>query len=101
MYNDKCRHYNSYHSITDLNNSQSSKSKKHHEFSDYEEDEEDSSFSSSSRKNLKSGILCPEMETINGTLLYKYMINVSFEDQYEQEISFDENGDLPAWLNFF
>lgn len=49
------------------------------------------------KKNSKNNILCPEMETINGTLLYKYMINVSFKDQYEQEISFDENGDPPAW----
>jgi hypothetical protein len=41
---------------------------------------------------------CPEMETVNGTLLYKYMINVTFVDQFQQEISFDPNGDPPAWL---
>lgn len=55
--------------------------------------------SSSSSKHLHdhSGVLCPEMETVNGTLLYRYMINVTFVDQFQQEISFDKNGDPPAW----
>uniref|UniRef100_A0AC34RD06 G-protein coupled receptors family 3 profile domain-containing protein n=1 Tax=Panagrolaimus sp. JU765 TaxID=591449 RepID=A0AC34RD06_9BILA len=43
--------------------------------------------------------ICPEMETINGTLLFRYMMNVSFVDEYQQEISFDTNGDPPAWYD--
>uniref|UniRef100_A0A915M7Z2 G-protein coupled receptors family 3 profile domain-containing protein n=2 Tax=Meloidogyne TaxID=189290 RepID=A0A915M7Z2_MELJA len=39
------------------------------------------------------------METINGTLLFRYMMNVSFEDEFQQEISFDESGDPPAWYD--
>ena len=42
--------------------------------------------------------VCPEMENINGTLLFRYMVNVSFVDEYQQEISFDANGDPPAWF---
>lgn len=96
MYNDKCRNYNSYQSISNFYHSKS-KTKKSQEFLDYEKNNENSSSKNLNKKNFKNKILCPEMETINGTLLYKYMINVSFEDQYEQEISFDENGDPPAW----
>uniref|UniRef100_A0AC35UA74 G_PROTEIN_RECEP_F3_4 domain-containing protein n=1 Tax=Rhabditophanes sp. KR3021 TaxID=114890 RepID=A0AC35UA74_9BILA len=42
---------------------------------------------------------CPEMATINGTLLYQYMINVTFTDEFEQNIRFDQNGDAPAWYD--
>jgi hypothetical protein len=38
-----------------------------------------------------------EFSTINGTVLYKHMINVTFIDQFNQEIYFDSNGDPPAW----
>uniref|UniRef100_A0A915DXN1 Receptor ligand binding region domain-containing protein n=1 Tax=Ditylenchus dipsaci TaxID=166011 RepID=A0A915DXN1_9BILA len=59
------------------------------------------SVSSSSSNSLASSTFvvnnCPEMETVNGTLLYRYMINVTFVDQFQQEISFDSNGDPPAW----
>src|SRR4051812_34900094 len=47
---------------------------------------------------LGLGTLCPEMETINGTLLYRYMMNVSFVDSFSQDISFDKHGDPPAWF---
>ncbi|KAL7071454.1 hypothetical protein ACQ4LE_009222 [Meloidogyne hapla] len=49
--------------------------------------------------NSHFGLPCPEMETINGTLLFRYMMNVSFEDEFQQEISFDESGDPPAWYD--
>uniref|UniRef100_A0A914NI19 G-protein coupled receptors family 3 profile domain-containing protein n=1 Tax=Meloidogyne incognita TaxID=6306 RepID=A0A914NI19_MELIC len=49
--------------------------------------------------NAHFGLPCPEMETINGTLLFRYMMNVSFEDEFQQEISFDESGDPPAWYD--
>ena len=29
------------------------------------------------------------------------MMNVSFEDEFQQEISFDESGDPPAWFVYF
>ena len=41
--------------------------------------------------------LCEEMKNINGTILYKYMLNVTFVDQFGQEMYFDSNGDPPAW----
>ncbi|KAI1713584.1 receptor family ligand binding region domain-containing protein [Ditylenchus destructor] len=50
-------------------------------------------------KKDNARVLCPEMETVNGTLLYRYMINVTFVDQFQQEISFDKNGDPPAWYD--
>ena len=28
-------------------------------------------------------------------------MNVSFEDEFQQEISFDESGDPPAWFVIF
>lgn len=43
--------------------------------------------------------MCTEMLAINGTLLYKYMINVTFVDQFKQEMYFDSNGDPPAWYD--
>lgn len=33
----------------------------------------------------------------NGTLLYQYLLNVTYEDQFNQPIYFDSNGDPPAW----
>ncbi|KAK0425117.1 hypothetical protein QR680_009040 [Steinernema hermaphroditum] len=42
---------------------------------------------------------CADLMAINGTLLYKYMINVTFVDQFQQEIFFDANGDPPAWYD--
>uniref|UniRef100_A0A914GQ16 G-protein coupled receptors family 3 profile domain-containing protein n=1 Tax=Globodera rostochiensis TaxID=31243 RepID=A0A914GQ16_GLORO len=61
----------------------------------------------SSRQNVSTSALlnaqfespCPEMETINGTLLFRYMMNVSFVDEFQQEISFDASGDPPAWYD--
>ncbi|KAL3097119.1 hypothetical protein niasHS_002835 [Heterodera schachtii] len=49
--------------------------------------------------NAQFGLPCPEMETINGTLLFRYMMNVSFVDEFQQEISFDASGDPPAWYD--
>lgn len=43
--------------------------------------------------------LCPEMETINGTLLFQYMIRVNFTDEFKQDVSFDSSGDPPAWYD--
>ncbi|CAD5206117.1 unnamed protein product [Bursaphelenchus okinawaensis] len=43
--------------------------------------------------------ICPEMESINGTLLFQYMMNVTYTDRFEQDISFDANGDPPAWYD--
>ncbi|KHN88099.1 Metabotropic glutamate receptor 5, partial [Toxocara canis] len=43
--------------------------------------------------------ICTEMLAINGTLLYRYMINVTFVDQFQQEMYFDNNGDPPAWYD--
>ncbi|MFH4973537.1 hypothetical protein AB6A40_000246 [Gnathostoma spinigerum] len=43
--------------------------------------------------------LCPEMLAINGTLLYQYLLNVTFTDRYQQEIYFDRKGDPPAWYD--
>ncbi|VDK43446.1 unnamed protein product [Anisakis simplex] len=43
--------------------------------------------------------ICTEMLAINGTLLYRYMINVTFIDQFQQEMYFDNNGDPPAWYD--
>lgn len=51
--------------------------------------------------NRSATVPCAEMETINGTLLYRYLINVTFVDQFQQEISFDTNGDPPAWYIFY
>lgn len=51
------------------------------------------------KDNSTGAVICPEMETINGTQLYRYMMNVSFVDQFQQEISFDGNGDPPAWYD--
>ncbi|TKR93574.1 hypothetical protein L596_008000 [Steinernema carpocapsae] len=42
---------------------------------------------------------CTDLMAINGTLLYRYMINVTFVDQFQQEIFFDSNGDPPAWYD--
>lgn len=41
--------------------------------------------------------ICTEMLANNGTLLYQYLINVTFIDQFQQEMYFDANGDPPAW----
>ncbi|ETN78182.1 hypothetical protein NECAME_10502 [Necator americanus] len=41
--------------------------------------------------------LCTEMLSRNGTLLYQYLLNVTYEDQFKQSIYFDSNGDPPAW----
>ncbi|EPB78764.1 7 transmembrane receptor [Ancylostoma ceylanicum] len=35
----------------------------------------------------------------NGTLLYQYLLNVTYEDQFKQSIYFDSNGDPPAWYD--
>ena len=35
----------------------------------------------------------------NGTLLYNYLLNVTFRDQFDQAIYFDRNGDPPAWYD--
>ncbi|PIO71093.1 ligand-binding protein, receptor family [Teladorsagia circumcincta] len=43
--------------------------------------------------------LCTEMLSRNGTLLYQYLLNVTFEDQFKQSIYFDSNGDPPAWYD--
>uniref|UniRef100_A0AC35FN88 G-protein coupled receptors family 3 profile domain-containing protein n=1 Tax=Panagrolaimus sp. PS1159 TaxID=55785 RepID=A0AC35FN88_9BILA len=43
--------------------------------------------------------ICPEMEHINGTMLFRYMMNVSFIDEHQQDISFDSFGDPPAWYD--
>uniref|UniRef100_A0A915JTD1 G-protein coupled receptors family 3 profile domain-containing protein n=1 Tax=Romanomermis culicivorax TaxID=13658 RepID=A0A915JTD1_ROMCU len=41
-------------------------------------------------------LLCPQMNPINGSLLYQYMRKVRFVDFFGQEIYFDEHGDPPA-----
>lgn len=41
--------------------------------------------------------VCTETFALNGTLLYKYMLNVTFVDQFNQEMYFDANGDPPPW----
>ncbi|KHJ85220.1 hypothetical protein OESDEN_15058, partial [Oesophagostomum dentatum] len=43
--------------------------------------------------------LCTEMLSRNGTLLYQYLLNVTYEDQFKQSIYFDSNGDPPAWYD--
>ncbi|KAI6234516.1 hypothetical protein M3Y99_00803900 [Aphelenchoides fujianensis] len=43
--------------------------------------------------------ICPEMEQINGSLLFRYMMNISFIDEFNQQISFDQSGDPPAWYD--
>ncbi|CAD6184781.1 unnamed protein product [Caenorhabditis auriculariae] len=43
--------------------------------------------------------LCTEMLSRNGTLLYEYMLNVTYKDQFKQAIYFDRNGDPPAWYD--
>ena len=43
--------------------------------------------------------LCTEMLSRNGTLLYNYLLNVTFRDQFDQAIYFDRNGDPPAWYD--
>ncbi|VDN50893.1 unnamed protein product [Dracunculus medinensis] len=43
--------------------------------------------------------ICTEMLANNGTLLYQYLINVTFIDQFQQEMYFDANGDPPAWYD--
>ncbi|KAI6203700.1 G-PROTEIN-RECEP-F3-4 domain-containing protein [Aphelenchoides besseyi] len=43
--------------------------------------------------------ICPEMEQINGSLLFRYMMNITYVDSFNQEISFDSNGDPPAWYD--
>ncbi|VDM85229.1 unnamed protein product [Strongylus vulgaris] len=35
----------------------------------------------------------------NGTLLYQYLLNVTYEDQFKQLIYFDSNRDPPAWYD--
>ncbi|VDK50798.1 unnamed protein product [Gongylonema pulchrum] len=47
----------------------------------------------------ENSTLCTEMFALNGTLLYKYMLNVTFVDQFNQEMYFDANGDPPAWYD--
>ncbi|VDN01111.1 unnamed protein product [Thelazia callipaeda] len=42
---------------------------------------------------------CTNMFALNGTLLLKYMLNVTFVDQFNQEMYFDANGDPPAWYD--
>uniref|UniRef100_A0A0K0EYK3 G_PROTEIN_RECEP_F3_4 domain-containing protein n=1 Tax=Strongyloides venezuelensis TaxID=75913 RepID=A0A0K0EYK3_STRVS len=42
---------------------------------------------------------CTAMHTINGTLLFKYILNVTFIDEFQQVITFDQNGDAPAWYD--
>ncbi|KAF8365679.1 mgl-2 [Pristionchus pacificus] len=43
--------------------------------------------------------LCTESLSRNGTLLYKYLLNVTYVDEFGQEIQFDENGEPPAWYD--
>ncbi|CAI5439226.1 unnamed protein product [Caenorhabditis angaria] len=43
--------------------------------------------------------LCTEMLSKNGTLLYQYLLNVTFTDYYDQKVYFDEHGDPPAWYD--
>ncbi|CAI4227652.1 unnamed protein product [Auanema sp. JU1783] len=43
--------------------------------------------------------LCTEMLSRNGTLLYQYLLNVTYEDQFKQRIYFDDDGDPPAWYD--
>ncbi|VDK85939.1 unnamed protein product [Litomosoides sigmodontis] len=42
---------------------------------------------------------CTETFALNGTVLLKYMLNVTFTDQFNQEVYFDTNGDPPAWYD--
>ncbi|VDM93187.1 unnamed protein product, partial [Onchocerca ochengi] len=42
---------------------------------------------------------CTEMFALNGTVLLKYMLNVTFVDQFNQEVYFDAKGDPPAWYD--
>ncbi|CAJ0571112.1 unnamed protein product, partial [Mesorhabditis spiculigera] len=42
---------------------------------------------------------CADMMSKNGTLLYEYMRNVTFTDEYRQDIYFDKRGDPPAWYD--
>ncbi|KAM3722055.1 Metabotropic glutamate receptor [Dirofilaria immitis] len=42
---------------------------------------------------------CTETFALNGTVLLKYMLNVTFVDQFNQEVYFDANGDPPAWYD--
>lgn len=44
---------------------------------------------------------CTEIFALNGTVLLKYMLNVTFTDQFNQEIYFDANGDPPAWYVYY
>uniref|UniRef100_A0A7E4WCF0 G_PROTEIN_RECEP_F3_4 domain-containing protein n=1 Tax=Panagrellus redivivus TaxID=6233 RepID=A0A7E4WCF0_PANRE len=46
-----------------------------------------------------SSPLCPEMETINGTQLFRYMMKVNFTDEFQQDINFNEHGDPPPWYD--
>ncbi|CAL2029264.1 unnamed protein product [Caenorhabditis brenneri] len=43
--------------------------------------------------------LCTEMLSRNGTLLYEYLLNVTYSDQFKQPVYFDRNGDPPAWYD--
>ncbi|VDK47531.1 unnamed protein product [Cylicostephanus goldi] len=53
------------------------------------------------RRNFSdNSTLCTEMLSRNGTLLYQYLLNVTYEDQFKQSIYFDSNGDPPAWYVF-
>uniref|UniRef100_A0A915PZJ0 G-protein coupled receptors family 3 profile domain-containing protein n=1 Tax=Setaria digitata TaxID=48799 RepID=A0A915PZJ0_9BILA len=47
----------------------------------------------------ENSTMCTEIFALNGTLLLKYMLNVTFVDQFNQEIYFDANGDPPAWYD--
>ncbi|CAG9536692.1 unnamed protein product [Cercopithifilaria johnstoni] len=43
--------------------------------------------------------MCTKIFALNGTVLLKYMLNVTFVDQFNQEVYFDANGDPPAWYD--
>lgn len=106
MYNDKCGRRQNYYSIEGGETAAQKKSALSSSLLDEEEeaaeDEEEEPILSHSRMGgLANTVLCPEMENINGTLLYRYMINVTFVDQFQQEISFDANGDPPPWFVLF
>ncbi|VBB31958.1 unnamed protein product [Acanthocheilonema viteae] len=47
----------------------------------------------------ENSTICTEIFALNGTLLLKYMLNVTFVDQFNQEVYFDANGDPPAWYD--
>uniref|UniRef100_A0A1I7XC33 G_PROTEIN_RECEP_F3_4 domain-containing protein n=1 Tax=Heterorhabditis bacteriophora TaxID=37862 RepID=A0A1I7XC33_HETBA len=51
------------------------------------------------RNSRDNSTLCTEMLSRNGTLLYQYLLNVTYEDQFKQAIYFDRNGDPPAWYD--